>query len=130
MRGWTQTRAAEKLEPFLGERWSKPSFSAAERSVEHGDRIRQFTADDLIAFAAAFELPVSFFLIPPPGVEQVGAQDARNTLSPSRLAELAGPPPRVHIAALARESAERLREIGRAAGFDIHFRPIDQEEQP
>lgn len=64
MRGWTQEQAAEHLEPYLGERWSKATYSAAERSVD-GTRIRQFTADDLHAFARAFGLPMTLFLTPP-----------------------------------------------------------------
>src|SRR4051812_33998970 len=72
MRGWTQQEAAEHLEPYLGERWSKATYSAAERSVD-GQRIRQFTADDLHAFARAFELPTSLFLTPPPwSGEEIG----------------------------------------------------------
>lgn len=50
-------------------RWqalSKATFSAAERSVA-GDRVRQFDADEIVAFARAFALRVSwFFLLPPP----------------------------------------------------------------
>jgi len=65
LRGWTQEQAAEQLEPFLGERWSVAVFSAAERSID-GTRVRQFTADDLHAFARGFELPITFFLAPPP----------------------------------------------------------------
>jgi hypothetical protein len=38
--------------------------SAAERSVD-GARIRQFTADDIVAFAQAFELPIGYFFLPP-----------------------------------------------------------------
>src|SRR5215213_6097132 len=64
-RKWTQEEAAEHLEPYLGERWSKATYSAAERSVD-GARIRQFTADDLHAFSRAFELPMTLFLTPPP----------------------------------------------------------------
>jgi transcriptional regulator with XRE-family HTH domain len=64
LRGWTQEEAAERLEPYLGTRWSKGSFSAAERSFTR-ERVRQFTADDLFAFAKAFNLPVSWFLLPP-----------------------------------------------------------------
>lgn len=63
-RGWTQEEAAARLEPYIGRRWSKATFSAVERSVT-GKRIRQFTADDLVAFAAAFNLPVAYFLLPP-----------------------------------------------------------------
>jgi hypothetical protein len=38
--------------------------SAAERSVD-GARIRQFTADDIVAFAQAFDLPIGYFFLPP-----------------------------------------------------------------
>src|SRR3954471_5517409 len=65
LRRWTQDEAAEKLEPYLGRRWSKATFSAAERSVE-SDRVRQFDANEIVAFARAFELPVSWFFLPPP----------------------------------------------------------------
>lgn len=62
-RGWTQAEAAEALEPHLGVRWTVAQVSAAERSID-GTRIRQFTADDIVAFAQAFELPVTYFFLP------------------------------------------------------------------
>ena len=65
LRGWTQQRAAAELEPYVGVRWSKASFSAAERSVD-GIRIRRFSADQIVAFARCFEVPVHFFFQPPP----------------------------------------------------------------
>lgn len=65
LRGYSQEQAAEVLAPFLGERWSKATYSAAERSIENPNRVRRFDADDLVAFARAFELPVPFFLLPP-----------------------------------------------------------------
>jgi hypothetical protein len=71
MRGWTQEQAAERLTPYLGERWSKATYSAAERSVD-GVRIRQFTADDLHAFSRAFDLPMTLFLTPPPWADTIG----------------------------------------------------------
>ncbi len=64
-RDWTQEEAAEALEPFLGVRWSKATFSQAERSVA-GRFIRNFTADEIVAFARGFELPVTWFFMPPP----------------------------------------------------------------
>lgn len=64
-KGWTQEEAAEQLEPYLGARWSKASFSAAERSVD-GRRVRQFSADELVAFSRCFGVPVGFFFLPPP----------------------------------------------------------------
>lgn len=63
-RGWTQAQAAEALEPHLGVRWTVAQVSAAERSVD-GTRIRQFTADDIVAFAQAFGVPIAYFFLPP-----------------------------------------------------------------
>jgi transcriptional regulator with XRE-family HTH domain len=64
LRGLTQDQAAERLEPFLGQRWSKTTFSGAERSIA-GDRIREFTANEIHAFAKAFQVTLSYFLVPP-----------------------------------------------------------------
>lgn len=64
-KGWTQEQAAAELEPYLGIRWSKASMSAAERSVD-GQRVRQFSADELVAFSRCFGVPVGFFFLPPP----------------------------------------------------------------
>jgi hypothetical protein len=80
--GLTQEQAAEKLEPYLGERWSVAVFSAAERSIE-GKRIRQFTADDIHAFARAFDLPVALFLTPPSWAETIGHAASDETVSRS-----------------------------------------------
>ncbi len=84
-RGWTQEQASEQLEPYLGERWSKATFSAAERSFD-GTRIRQFTADDLYAFSRCFDLPIAYFLRPPTWIEEVG--HANSTESTSRAGYL------------------------------------------
>jgi transcriptional regulator with XRE-family HTH domain len=64
-KGWTQDEAAEALAPYLGTRWSKASVSQAERSIA-GKFIRNFDADEIVAFARAFELPVGWFFLPPP----------------------------------------------------------------
>ncbi len=82
-RGWTQAQAAEALEPHLGVRWTVAQVSAAERSVD-GTRVRQFTADDLVAFAQAFDVPITYFFIPPrpsatwSKVKPGTSQDAQN----------------------------------------------------
>lgn len=60
----TQSEAAEAIEPYVGKRWSKANFSAAERSIA-GERIRQFDADEIVAFAKAFDVPVTWFFLPP-----------------------------------------------------------------
>ncbi|MGH9287289.1 MAG: helix-turn-helix domain-containing protein [Acidimicrobiales bacterium] len=64
-KGWTQDQAAEALEPYLGKRWSKASVSQAERSIA-GKFVRNFDADEIVAFARAFELPLGWFFMPPP----------------------------------------------------------------
>jgi len=65
LRGWTQDQAAEALAPFLGSRLSLASFSAIERSIA-GTRVKQFTADELVALSRAFDLPLGWWLTPPP----------------------------------------------------------------
>ncbi len=64
LRRWTQEEAAAQLEDYIGSRWSKATFSAAERSVD-GRRVRQFTADEIVAFSRCFGVPVGFFFMPP-----------------------------------------------------------------
>lgn len=64
-KGWTQDEAADALEPYLGRRWSKASVSQAERSIA-GRFVRQFDADEIVAFARAFDLPIGWFFMPPP----------------------------------------------------------------
>jgi transcriptional regulator with XRE-family HTH domain len=76
--GLSQEQAAERLEPYLvGKRWSKAVYSAAERSY-HGNRIRQFTADDLLAMAAAFSVPVVYFFLPPPPKDRADGAELRS----------------------------------------------------
>jgi hypothetical protein len=72
LRELTQDQAAALLEPFLGVRWSRASFSAAERSTESG-RTREFTADEILAFARVFDLPVTWFFLPPGDKPEEGA---------------------------------------------------------
>lgn len=62
--GLSQEQAAARLEPYLGVRWSKAVYSAAERSYS-GKRVRQFTAAELAGFALAFGVPVMYFFLPP-----------------------------------------------------------------
>jgi hypothetical protein len=96
--GLTQNQAAELLEPHLGVRWSKVSWSAAERSVDHADRIKKFDVDELVSIASAFRLPVSFFLQPPTGVDLViGTHGSDRELTPAQLIELAGAEPDAQI---------------------------------
>jgi len=71
LRGWTQEEAAEALAPYLGTRLSTASVSAIERSVDTG-RVREFSADELLAFARGFRVPLAWFFTPPSFWEGVG----------------------------------------------------------
>ena len=64
IRGLSQSQAAAKLEPYLGHRLSRAAFSQAERCLQKG-RIRRFDADEIVAFARAFEIQIPFFFCPP-----------------------------------------------------------------
>lgn len=72
LRGWTQEQAAEHLAPYLGAKLSGASFSALERSAVSVSRIKQFSADDLLALSRGFDLPIGFFFTPPPPGEDAG----------------------------------------------------------
>ena len=63
LRGWTQEEAAERLQTYLGSRWSAATFSIVERSVD-GKRIRQFSADELVALSRAFDVPIGWWFTP------------------------------------------------------------------
>jgi transcriptional regulator with XRE-family HTH domain len=66
LRGLTQPEAAAVLEPFLGQRLPQASISAIERTFG-GDKHREFDAQEILAFACAFDLPLLWFFLPPPG---------------------------------------------------------------
>jgi len=72
LRGWTQEQAAEALAPYLGAKLSGPSFSNLERSAVKVDRIKQFSADDLLALSRGFDLPIGFFFTPLPPAMDAG----------------------------------------------------------
>ncbi|MGQ0846151.1 MAG: helix-turn-helix domain-containing protein [Sporichthyaceae bacterium] len=81
LRGWTQEQAADALEQFLGVRLPQASISAIERSWG-ADRRREFDAQEILAFACAFDLPLLWFFLPPPGDTRglVGTSDRVNEL--------------------------------------------------
>lgn len=64
-RGLTQGEVARLLSRVAGKEWTEAMVAHAERSVT-GNRVREFTADDLVTFARAFDVPVLYFLTPPP----------------------------------------------------------------
>jgi transcriptional regulator with XRE-family HTH domain len=66
LRGWTQEELAAQLERFLGQRLTQAGISSIERAWD-GDRRREFDAHELLIFAMVFNLPIIYFLLPPPG---------------------------------------------------------------
>ncbi len=103
LRGLTQDQAAVALEPFLGQRLPQASISALERSYG-GDKRREFDAQEILAFACAFDVPLMWFFLPP-------TQDSRRLQGTSdRVIEL-------YTLALGREDQldelyARFRELG------------------
>ena len=77
LRGLTQAEIAERLSRFTGSNWSQATVAQAEGSVG-GQRVRQFTANELVALARAFDLPVLFFFLPPDdGEGRLATDDAK-----------------------------------------------------
>jgi transcriptional regulator with XRE-family HTH domain len=64
LRGLTQVEAAERLTRFTGTNWSQATVAQAEGSTS-GTRVRQFTANEVVALARTFDLPLLFFFMPP-----------------------------------------------------------------
>lgn len=63
--GWTQGEAVVHLGQHLSKPWSAASYSLAERSVQRPDRIRHFSADEIVAFSRTFDRPVEWFFQEP-----------------------------------------------------------------
>ena len=83
LRGWSQSETTSRLRERAGVHWSTANLSAAERSVT-GQRRREFDADDLLAFARTFELPITWFLLPPDATQPLlSTQDDPYGLPPT-----------------------------------------------
>ncbi len=103
LRGLTQPEAAAALGPFLGQVLPQASISAIERAYG-GEKRREFDAQEILAFACAFDLPLLWFLLPPP-------EDTR------RLHNTSDPVNELYTLALGREDQledlyARFRELG------------------
>lgn len=107
-KGWTQEVAASYLWPWRGEKWSKASFSTAERSVEGDSRRREFDANDILALACAFDVPIGELFRLPHGSERVSAGDDVQRPVSRRELEAATSPPTDYVA---RQHIADLRRI-------------------
>ncbi|MEV5506279.1 helix-turn-helix domain-containing protein [Streptomyces orinoci] len=74
-RGWTQQQLGELLGRYTGRVWSNASVSAAERAWQ-GGRPRKFDADEIAAFCRIFDVPFSYFLMPPSDADIVAISTA------------------------------------------------------
>jgi transcriptional regulator with XRE-family HTH domain len=103
LRGLTQEGAADALERFVGQRLPQASISAIERAYE-GERRREFDAHEILMFACAFDLPLTWFFLPPPKDHRrfQGTSDHVNEL----LALLLGREDQLELL------DERFRELG------------------
>ncbi len=103
LRGWTQEDLADRLEPYLGQRLTQASVSAIERAWD-GERRREFDAQELLTYALVFDLPIIWFLLPPPGDHRL----MRNTTRPidELYAHLLGRPDQLEPV------YDRLRQLG------------------
>lgn len=103
LRGWTQEELADRLEPYLGQRLTQAGVSSIERAWD-GERRREFDAHELLIFAMVFDLPILWFLLPPPGDHRV----MRSTTRPvdELYALVLGQPQQLE------PLYERLRQLG------------------
>lgn len=69
LRGKTQVWAAERISEFTDSNWTAATLSLAESGSRSKKRLRAFTANELVAFARTYNLPIYYFFIPPSGVE-------------------------------------------------------------
>jgi hypothetical protein len=103
LRGWTQEDVAQRLAPYMGQRPTQAAVSAIERAWD-SERRREFDAQELLVFSLVFDLPLVWFLLPPPGDRRT----MRSTTRPVNelYAHLLGMPHQLDAV------YARLRELG------------------
>jgi transcriptional regulator with XRE-family HTH domain len=79
LRGMSQAEIAERLTRLTGTNWAQATVAQAEGSVS-GERVRQFTANELVALARTFDLPLLYFFLPP----EDGARGLETPDSPAK----------------------------------------------
>lgn len=80
LRGWTQQQAADRISECLGKPWSIPVYAAAERA-HRSARVKEFSADELLALSRAFRLPITWWLVPPGPDSKIKPRSADEELS-------------------------------------------------
>ncbi|HEV7208310.1 MAG TPA: hypothetical protein VGN54_06180, partial [Mycobacteriales bacterium] len=62
--GWTQQAVAARLAQLTGHELPQASISAMERGFD-GDRRRRFDAHELYLLSVVFDVPITYFFLPP-----------------------------------------------------------------
>lgn len=122
LRGWTQEATAERLSAITGSKWTAVTVAQAESSIG-GSRVRQFTANELVGLARTFDVPVSWFFLPPDPGEGPDRLDAGGPtpLSWEQLAVIVGG----HAENFA-DFAERLGRWADGAWRDVGLPAVDR----
>lgn len=112
-RGWDQDYLGARLAGATGRAWSRASVSAAEASWR-GGRTRRFDANEIVALARIFDLPLDWFFLPPDSGDtditlDVPGEVGVSVLRPAQLMEIVAPerPP-------AAEFVDRVRRFWRS----------------
>jgi len=112
-KGLTQAQAIGALEPYLG-RWSKQRYSSVERVYSGGVK-RDFSVNEIVAFAGAFGVPATeFFTRPPRAYDIYTTADLTGRRIPvERWPETVGGPsmPAKATAARLRQLADELERL-------------------
>ncbi|TKA13209.1 helix-turn-helix domain-containing protein [Actinacidiphila oryziradicis] len=90
LRGWTQLEAAERISTCLGKTWSIPVYAAAERA-HRSARVKEFSADELVALSRAFRLPLTWWLVPPGPDTRIKPRSADEAITTDDLLSLLFP---------------------------------------
>lgn len=106
----TQEQSAQRLWEYIGEKWSKATFSSAERSaLPDSGRRREFSANEILAFSQVFRKPISWFFTPPEVLDEVTCgPDAWHPVARPRLLAAINPPDDFELRQLGKE----LQRIG------------------
>lgn len=107
LRGYTQAQAAERISAALGKPWSVAVYAAAERA-HRSSRVKEFSADELLALSQAFDLPFSWWLLPPAPTVRVKLRNGDREFTGEDIIELLFPHPASAESAALNERTEQL----------------------
>lgn len=107
LRGYTQAQAAEKISVALGKTWSVAIYAAAERS-HRSTRVKEFSADELVALSQVFGVPLTWWFLPTGPSSHLKLRNAEREISGDQMLELLFPHPASAEAAALNERTEDL----------------------